>query len=412
MKSLAFSPSSSTLAFGIATLLVMVPLSGWATPELVLQMDTSWRHDSNPLRVGSADVADNLVSTDVRLSAIAPLDSPESRVVVSSQFGDYRYGHLDGLNNYPQSYKGALELRWTDLWSGAVSQSYRRQPYQVVDANLTRHDVYSQTDTNASLKLQMTPWIAFPLELRSGNLSYGADANAGFNAHSSAVALGLRVGSGTGSSAGIGVQSTEVWFPDRTGPQLVSGGSGYHQQELYVDGLWELSPFTRVTVRAAPWQRNYDGIADNTFTALATAFQLRYTYSPKTSVSFDWSDGPTDATDSTALYTRVNRLQWGGQWRPSPITQIVVNLSQQRQSNQAVVGSTALNPEIRSYRLGAGFVYAASRDVRLYMDGFTDRTQQDILGPDILQNVVRVGLEYTFENISDAAIRAGLGGRR
>lgn len=406
------APSVSSVALGVAILLAAMPTHSWATAELVLQMDTSWTHDSNPQRLGTADVADNLVATELRVAAIQPLDSPDTRIVVSGQFGDNRYGHLDALNSYPQAYKGALEWRWTDAWRGAVAHGYKRQAYEVVDASRTRRDVYSQTDSSASLTLQMTPWIAFPAELRTSQLSYDTAANTAFNARSNVVAMGARMGSGTGSSVGVGVQSTEVRFADRTGTALGTGGSGYREQEVYVDALWEVSPFTRMTLRAAPLQRSYDGVAEKNFNELATDLQLRYTYSPKTNVTLDWSDRPTDSTDASALFTRVNRLQWGAQWRPSPITQFALTLSQERQNNQAVAGSTALNPEVRRYRLGAGFVYAASRDVRLYVDGFTDRTERASLGPDILQNTVRVGVEYTFENIPDASKRVGLGGRR
>ncbi|QDL53403.1 hypothetical protein [Rhodoferax aquaticus] len=396
----------------IAALLAAIPGGAWGMTELVLQMDTSWSHDSNPERVGTDDASDNLAATELRLAIVQALDSPGTRLLLNAQAGDNRYGHFDGLNSSPQAYNGAFEWRWTDAWRGAVSQSYKRQPYDVVDASRTRRDVFTQTDASASLTLQITPWISFPMELRSGQLGYDTPANTGSNTRSNAWLMGARMDTGTGSSVGVGVQSTEVRFPERTDTQAVNGGTGYRAQEVYLDALWQYSPLTRVSVRMAPIERRYDGLVGKNFTELATQAQLRYTPSPLTNWTLDWSDQPTDTTDTAALYTRVNRLQWGAQWRPSAKTQVVMSLSQERQNNQTALASAAASPEFKRYRFGLGVVYAATPDVRVYVDGSTDRTERGAALADILQNTLRVGVEYTFENLPDLAQRVGLGGRR
>ncbi len=391
---------------------MLLPSTAAATTELVLQMDMSWSHDSNPQRLASGELPDRLLATEARLAIVHPLDSPDTRLVFSANAASNTYSDLRDLDNSPRGHKAALEWRASDLVRGTVYQGRARRPYDVVDAERTRRDMSDQIEVGAGLTLQITPWIEFPIEMKVRRQTYETLANAAFNTDERSTSLGIRWVTGAGSSLGMGLQASNVSFDDRSVLLATSLGARYRAESAYLEATWQYSPFTRLTAKLEPIQRSYTYLESKSYSEVGTELHIRHTYSPKTSFTADWSQRPSDTTDSNALYTLVNRIEWGAQWRASSDTQIVLAWSQERQLNQLAWGSNAANAELRRERAGLGLIFAASRDLRLYLDGYTDHTRRSDNTADFFQNTLRLGVEYTFENMPNLARKAGLGARR
>jgi hypothetical protein len=391
---------------------LLSPSTAAATTELILQMDLSWSNDSNPQRLASGDLHDRLLATEARLAVIHPLDSPDTRLVFSANAGSNTYSDLRDLDNSPRGHKAALEWRASELVRGSVYQGRARRSYDVVDAERTRRDMSDQIEVGVGLTLQITPWIELPIEMKARRQAYETVANAAFNADERSASLGIRWVTGAGSSLGMGLQASNVSFDDRSALLASSLGARYRAESAYLEATWQYSPFTRLTAKLEPIQRNYAYLESKSYSEIGSELHIRHNYSPKTSFTADWSQRPSDMTDSSALYTMVNRIEWGAQWRASSDTQIVLAWSQERQLNQLAWGSNAANPELRRERAGLGLIFAASRDVRLYLDGYTDHTRRSDNSADFFQNTLRLGVEYTFENMPNLARKAGMGARR
>jgi hypothetical protein len=122
---------------------------------------------------------------------------------------------------------------------------------------------------------------------------------------------------------------------------------------------------------------------------------------------------PYGSTDPSALYTVNTGAQIGLRWFATPKARITVQAAEELQRyKSSSLGINANNPDMKRTRLGAGMVYAYTKDFRLYAEGFKERQNRGSLGSAINQSSLRVGMEYTYENLPGAVQRTPLGERR
>ena len=100
------------------SVLLLIPLISNAMTEVLLQLDTSQRFDSNPLRFtkdaniksadGLAKNSDSILAGDVRGAMIHRLDSPETRIIFIGQLGHRDFNKLSQLDNTEYNYNSAM----------------------------------------------------------------------------------------------------------------------------------------------------------------------------------------------------------------------------------------------------------------------------------------------------------------
>ena len=399
------------------------PLHALAMTELVLQLDSSLRYDSNPLRftqdadiqaaLGVAKKSDAVLANDVRFAVVHPLDSPQTRLLLTGQLGRRNYNQLTQLDNWEYAYKGALEWRWGDLWKGEFAHAQEQLLYGYLDGSLTTREMYHRTTDNVEVALRATPELDIPLAGRNRRVQYDSPVNWIFDSEERSVDLGVRFLSQTRSLVRGGVRSTEVQFPRRDALAVANLDSGYRDNELYAEADWQYSVFTRLGGRVSALNRKYDSLTTKNFSALTTEFRAIYEHSPLTRLTLEYWSRPYGTTDRTTLYTLVTGAQLGVRWQATPKTRVSALLTSEQQKYQYLaLDPGQANPQLHRVRWGGGVVYAISRDVRAYVDGFREHLDRGSLGAGISQNLLRVGIEYTYENITGLAQRTGLGDRR
>lgn len=405
------------------TLALLLPVQAHAVTELVLQLDSSWRTDSNPLRfpdnanvsalLGRTSTNDSILSTDVRGAVIVPLDSPETRLLLTGQLGHRHYDQLTQLDNAEYAYKANLQWRLGTLWKGEMFHSQEQQMYGYLDGSLSSREMTHRTTDNIELALRVTPDIELPLTLRRRHLRYDLPINALFDSTERSADIGVRLKTGTNSTARTGFRSTSTNFPERTAAQVTLLDSAYQDNELYLESDWQYSVFTRLSGRVAALKRRYNALGSKDFSALTTEMRVLYDYSPMTRLTLEAWSRPYGTTDRATLYTLVKGVQLNARWQASAKTRITAQVTQELQRYQyADLQPGQNNPELSRVRWGGGVVYAITRDVSVYADGFRERLDRGTLGAGISQTSVRAGIEYTFENITGLAQRTGLGERR
>lgn len=394
-----------------------------AAAELVLQLDTALRSDSNPLRftegpvipptLGISSPSDTILSTDVRGAMIYPLDSPDTRLVLTGQLGRRHYNQLTQLDSTEYAYRAALEWRYGTLWKGELFHSQEQQLYGYLDGSLTSREMTHRTTDSVELALRATPDIELPLTLRSRRTRYDSPINLVFESTELSADAGVRLKTSINSTARVGVRATSVDFPQRTAAQIALLDSRYQDNELYLESDWQYSVFTRFSGRVAALKRSYDSLAGKSFSAFTTELRVLYDYSPLTRLTLEAWNRPYGTTDRTTLYTIATGVQAAVRWQATPKTRLTAQATNELQRYQSIALQPGQsNPELNRVRLGGGLVYAVTKDVSMYVDGFRERLDRGSLGRNIVQNTLRAGLEYTFENATGVTQRTGLGERR
>jgi len=405
------------IVVAIAAPLVTLTTEARATSELVLQMESSWRYDSNPFRLtenanvqailGTGSKADAVQANDLRVEFVQPLDSPETRLVFAAQLGHRSYQQLP-LDNTEYAARVAFEWRLGYLWAGKLLHAKELQLYDYQNGNLTTRDMLHRTTSSADLVLQVSPTIQIPLAIKVQRSNYDTLANSVFDSHDRGVDLGVRSLFGGGSTITFGLSSTEVSFPQRTGVLLGSLDSRYEDDEIYLASDWQYSALTRFSTRIAEMRRRYATLNSRDFSAITTELKLLHNYSPKTIFGISFWSRPYGLTDSAVLYTMNTGILLNASWRLSEKTILTAYSRNELQRYQYVDPAQGpLSTEFDQRRLGGSIGYAASRDFQLYAAGFRDQMTQGNSSVRISQNTLRVGLEYTFENVSGLAQRAG-----
>ncbi len=403
--------------------LLLLSIHANATTELLLQLDSSWRYDSNPLRLtenvdirtalGTDRKSDSVIATDVRFAIVHPLDSPETQLVFTGQLGNQGYRQLTQLDNTEYAYKGSLEWRSGDLWKGRLLRSQEQQLYDYLNGTLTIREMVHRTTDTAEVALRVTPDLEFPFSIQNQQKRYDTPTNRMFDSRRRSLDGGVQFRNEAGSNISVGLRSAEVNFPERTVAHIASLDSGYGDNEIYLASDWRYSVFTRLSGRIGSLQRTYATLESKNFSTLTTELRVQHDYSPKTRLTIDFWSRPDEVADSTILYAMVSGLRVGTTWLASDKTRVNLQASKELQRYQYVTTIPGQsNPELHRLRIGGSGTYAVSRDIQMYIDGFRDRLDQGTFGANIGQNMLRVGLEYTFENVKGLAQRTALGERR
>jgi hypothetical protein len=407
----------------LATVLLFISCSSQANSELVLQLDSSLRYESNPFRFsddaavlatfGRETRSDRVLANDVRFSVTHSLDSPETRLVFDGQLGTRNYARLAELDHKPYAYRAGLEWRAGQLWRGAVFHSQDQKLFDYQDGTLTARERIHRSADTVEASLRVTPDIEIPLAFKKQRFAYDLQRNSFNESEEQSIDVGMAWGSGTTSKLRGGARSTGVRFISRTAAQKADLDDEYRDDELYFETDWQYSTKTRFGGRIAALRREYASLSALNFSAATATATLDHDYSPKTKVRFEAWRRPSDATNASTLYSLIHGSQLSFRWQATPKARLSMQVAKERDRYQTTLSFAGpSNPVLSRVRWGAGFTYAVSRDLSLNVDGSTEELTRGDLGAAISQYTLLVGVEYTFENISGLARRAGLGARR
>jgi hypothetical protein len=189
--------------------------------------------------------------------------------------------------------------------------------------------------------------------------------------------------------------------------------SGYQDKEIYAESSWQYSALTRFDGRIASLHRSYANLAAMNFSAMTTELSVSYDYSAKTRLTLDLWNRPYGVTDPTVLYAIGTGAKLGARWQATAKTRLSLLASNEAQRYHAShMAQGPSNTNLKQLRVGGSIDYAATRAIRFYVDGFRDQLRRGTLGADVAQNVFRLGVEYTYENMPGVAERTLLGGGR
>ena len=385
-----------------------------AIVDLALKLDTSIGNNSNVLRTAtqaepipqeSLPSGSFVKQHTLDASIGIPLGSEDTRLVLTTQLGSNRISAFPDLSHITRD--TALQLPWRlgKLWEGNLTRISQKAPY-VYDADYRRLDLVTRDTTAALVVLKVSPSLAFPIVATAQTVRH-EDLAAHGQSDEDRTRLGAAVRYTTpdGNTLQVGYDKSTSTFPNRTIEQVTLLDDGYRDSSTYVDLLWNYSAKTRLAWRIAARQRNHNKLTERNSHVVSTRLALAYTLSPKTRLDMQLYRQPIDSTTNGTLYSTSQGVTLSGSWAYSPKTLVVLLAQRDSQTDVLapfVPGARTDNP--RFARLGIRVQHSLTRGVSVYLDASRERRTQDQRGP-AEQTIVRLGMDYSFENTIGAQIR-------
>lgn len=424
MKRTATQFNSKYKKTGVACLLVLSSWPAFATTELVLQLETSLSRDTNPFRFYDDQagggrkqeqiqrLTETVNASDIRAGTIIPLLSDQTRLTLSGSLGNRHYKEYRQLDHQPGAADAAFDWQAGKSVSGRVYAGKDKRLFEYINGSLTERDIAHTRRAGADVRIKPDDDWILSASLFRNTLSYDLDLNQLYNFDERGRQLGLRYMSPTGSSIEAGTRLSETSFPDRTPPQVRDLDKKYKETELYLDGEWRYSIKTITSAHLGLIRRRYDVLNERDTRLFNAIWRGTYHYSRMLRLDLQLFDRPFTIVDPSILYVVSKGARVDALWKWSDKTN--VNFSALLQNSDQELIPRLIRPDNNSsrkeklQRIGVGASYQFERGFRLLFDSFyekTDRAADDIK---LRQGVVRLGIEYTFENLPGSAARLGL----
>ncbi|MEY2954243.1 MAG: hypothetical protein RLZZ401_2330, partial [Pseudomonadota bacterium] len=321
--------------------------------ELVLQLDTSLRLDSNPLRfvddanvqasLGTAQKNDAITAVDLRAGLIHPFDSPETRLLMTGFLGRRDYHALNQLDNTENALRAAFQWRLGELWRGELLRSSERQLYRYVDGSFTQRAMTRSETSRAELALRVTPELEIPLSAGIQTSRYDNLTLQTYDRDERSLDLGARWRAATLSTLRAGYRSVQTTFVNRTAAQVATLDSAFRDSEAYASGEWQYSVLSRVSGRLGYLRRAYQTLDTRNFSVVTTEVQASYDYSPLTRFTAEIWNRPFGTTDLSSLYAIVTGVQLGVRWYATPKTRVNLLVTDELQRYKLTAVGAALS---------------------------------------------------------------------
>ncbi|MBC3876868.1 hypothetical protein H8K38_03495 [Undibacterium sp. FT79W] len=424
MKRTATQFNSKYKKTGVACLFVLSSWPAFATTELVLQLETSLSRDTNPFRFYDDQVGggrkqeqiqrltETVNASDIRAGAIIPLLSDQTRLTLSGSLGNRHYKEYRQLDHQPGAADAAFDWQAGKSVSGRVYAGKDKRLFEYINGSLTERDIAHSRRAGADVRIKPDDDWMLSASLFRNALNYDLDLNQLYNFDERGQQLGLRYMSPTGSSIEAGTRLSETRFADRTPEQVRDLDKKYKETELYLDGEWRYSIKTITSAHLGLIRRRYDVLHERDTRLFNAIWRGTYHYSTMLRLDLQLFDRPFTIVDPSILYVVSKGARVDALWKWSDKTN--VNFSALLQNSDQELIPRLVRPDNNSsrkeklQRIGVGASYQFERGFRLLFDSFyekTDRVADDIK---LRQGVVRLGIEYTFENLPGSAARLGL----
>lgn len=392
--------------------------SAQAAEQLVLQLETSLGSDSNPFRFYDNQPdsqgnpvqrqTDTVQGNDLRAGLIVPLASEGTRLLLTGSLGSRMYKEYRQLDHDEYAGDAVLQLQQGQWLNGDIRAGAGQHLFQYINGSLTQKDIAHEQHYGADLAITVAnQWRVLP-QLYQNQLRYDLPVNQLYNNQEHGVQLGLQYFSPTGSSAGVGWRRSNTDYPDRSPDQISLLGKSYRENEAYLDAEWHYSIKTATSLHLGYIRRDYPELEQRNTRFYNAIWRGVYYYSPQLRLDLQLFDRPFNIVDPTILYVVTRGVRTDLSWDWSDKTRLNASALLQKNDQQLVVSQNGATQNEKLQRFGLGFSYKIERGFRLFADSFFEKTVRDISNLTLRQNVIRVGLEYTFENIPGSAAKMGL----
>ncbi|MFZ6776387.1 hypothetical protein ACO0LD_06095 [Undibacterium sp. Ji83W] len=406
------------------------------TVELVLQLETSLTSDSNPFRFyeqtakpGQPDLVDqpdqpvlapdkqfrdrdSITGTDIRAGAIIPILSDRTRLILTGSLGKRHYKNYKDLDHNLKAADATLQWAAGKIVNGQITAGKEDRLFQYINGSLTDKDISHQKRAAANINFKLTDEWSLNVSLDRAGLNYDLPLNQLYNFDERGRQLSGRYYSPTGSSVEIGTRLSETSFPDRNEQDIADLDKAYKESEVFLDAEWRYSSKSVTSAHLGVIRRKYDVLTERDTNLSNILLRGTYHYSPKVRLDLQLWDRPFTIVDRTVVYVLSKAVRFDAQWKYSDKSQMNFSTLFQNSDNVLVPRLATLadgtSRKEKLIRVGFGGAYEFERGFRLVLDSFYEKVQRESDGVNLKQAVIKLGFEYTYENLPGSNSRMGL----
>ncbi|MFY7941229.1 MAG: hypothetical protein ACOVOX_10000 [Burkholderiaceae bacterium] len=387
------------------------PLAAQAAVDLSLKLDVNFGHNSNLFRVDNPSnttpgdgpgPATPLVKSSTQMQSIElgmgiPLGSEQTRLILTTSLGRMGYSARPDLDHSPTSFNATLPWRFTDRLEGEVSAGYTRTAYAFDDFYPLR-DITRRNWTQATISLLATPSLSFPVTVSRQSLRHEDQATHIFlDFDAQRISASGLYRSTTGSNAQLGFARSETSYPGRAAPGATTAPKE-NDNDVFMEVNWQLTPITLASLRWANRERSFDNGRDATRTNLYR-LGLAHTFSAQLQLDAQLWRLPSNSTQQGILDGTSTGRRIGMRYLPNPKWDVAASWQQQTDRNDVfgdAPGLVAPNPDTTN--IGIRGRYHVDSRLTAYLDlGWEKRVRRQTANA--TQQIMRIGVEYRFENI-------------
>jgi hypothetical protein len=400
-----------------------------AAVDLALKLETSMGRNSNPFRFPDlalpAEGSDTSAATPLpaptpsalkqhglEAGVSIPLGSQDTRLVLTTQLSRQNLTDLPQISHTASEHNVQLPWRLGQLWEGSLSHRQQRTPYPYEDGSYTRLDMVRRETTAAQLALKITPSLEVPLNVQRQMVRHEDLVRHGLLDLDGVLAgLATRYRATNDSIIEVGIQRSRSHYVSRTAEQIAGLDERYTDMDRYLDVSWQYSIKSRVGARLALRQRRHATLAERNSSMTDLVLRATHFHSPKTRIDIDLFNQPKETNAFNSLYAQSRGLRAQVRWKHSPKTQIIfVGLHERNVDVPSPQGLDQPAGQIRTTRVGARVQHEITRGLNLFLDATHEQQRRSGIPTPIRQNLIRLGLDYTYENSTGARLKAGVGG--
>ena len=432
-----FLNSSAQITNGMKPVVLLfgalMTLNVYATNDLVLQMETSLGQTYNPFRYynGQTDGTqiipherDTLEGVDLRAGVVLPLLSDDTKLILTGSLGKRRYLEDTTLDHLQGGVDADVEWVASKLVNGRAVAGEAQHLFNYINGGLNQKDIEHDRNAGVDVDFKITDsWSVMP-KLFHTQLYYDLPVNQLYNNKQDGEQLGLRYFSPTGSSIEGGIRLSTTNFTDRNPAQIAfydipygdsklkpEYDTQYKETEYYFDTEWSYSVKTTTSAHIGMVRRRYSTF-NNLDTNLTNAIaRLTYRFSPQLRLDLQLYDQPFPIVDPSILYLVSKGARVDTLWLYSDKLQFNASAIFQN-SSQVYIPGVPINvgaaQTSRMRRAGIGASYEIERGFRIFADSYFEKDRGDVPNLNLGQSVIKVGIQYTFENLPGSAARMNL----
>ncbi|MFZ6756375.1 hypothetical protein ACO0K9_04080 [Undibacterium sp. Ji50W] len=409
------------------------PVFAADTVELVLQLETSLTSDSNPFRFYEQPLnpdpatipdatntpagiktreRDTVKGGDLRAGVIIPLLSERTRLTLTGSLGNRFYKNYKDLDHHIVAGDANLEWAAGQIFNGHLSAGKEDRLFQYINGTFTDKDISHQKRASADVNMKFTDEWSLNLKVDRAALNYDLLVNQLYNFDERGRQFSARYYSPTGSSVEVGTRLSDSNFPDRNAQEIADLDQSYKESEVFLDAEWRYSSKSVTSTHLGIIRRRYDNLTDRDTNLFNALWRGTYHYSPKLRLDLQLWDRPFTIVDRSVLYVITKALRFDAQWKYSDKSQMNFSTLLQNSDNVLVPRLAGLNDgssrKEQLLRVGFGGAYEFERGFRVVLDSFYEKVRRESDGINLKQAVIKLGLEYTYENLPGSSSRMGL----
>lgn len=280
------------------------------------------------LAIGTPDKGDTSTATTFSLAADKTLGL--QRLKLDARISTVRYDRFDFLDHEPTDLKAAWLWRFGNRLRGELSAAYRKSLDGFDDVLVPVTNITTSESGFGSLFLRVgADWETFVSAARNEATSSNPARQAS-NSRTETLETGLRYTPASGNWLSLRLRQADAAYPNQQFAAGTRVDNSYRQDDIGVDGAWQLSGASRIDGRIGQTRRRHDEVSARDYSGVTGRGSLDWQITGKTLINLSAQREIEGNSDGVSTYVITDRLKFASSWLPTAKTRLDLSLEHSR----------------------------------------------------------------------------------